>query len=374
MFPGPVKDTLVFSLDAVRTDGWLERVGIDIPNFEALCELLGERVFAFAMILGVRITALNVDRKTPEATIVEFITDGPTASFATAQRLSLYDFRRQLVSSLLVDEPPAKRPTKASDLEGIQKFIGLRYLLLAPLYGYALQDLALADDEATVTVLHDGEETLLTLDDFRMILHEHLEAELERSSPEDRDSIDLADVGLAEQAAATGDWSRVIELLRSWPAPLAVFLRTPEGQMLPPEPRALVAKGLGLLGTALVRLGEVGQGEDIFRLAVQFAADSAAASEVFRRLGEAMLDDDRPGEAIGPLRRALRLGEPNPEIWPLLARAFLARKRYVAAFACIESAKREGANEDDIAALLSDIEEALGPSLEAYRAHIGAGS
>ena len=69
--------------------------------------------------------------------------------------------------------------------------------------------------------------------------------------------------------------------------------------MLTPEPRALIAKGLGLLGTACVKLGETQQGEEVLRLGVQYAQDGAAAADIFRRLGEALLDDGRPGEAIG---------------------------------------------------------------------------
>ena len=35
-----------FSLDAVRTDGWFERIGEGIGSFQALCEIVGERFFA----------------------------------------------------------------------------------------------------------------------------------------------------------------------------------------------------------------------------------------------------------------------------------------------------------------------------------------
>ncbi len=118
----------------------------------------------------------------------------------------------------------------------------------------------------------------------------------------------------------------MIQLLGTWPAPLAIFLRTPEGQMLTPDARSLIAKGLGLLGTACVKLGEEHQGEEVMRLAVQYAHDGAAAGDIFRRLGEAMLEDGRAGEAIDPLRRAANLGAPPKQIWPLLARAFVQRK------------------------------------------------
>ena len=56
----------VFSLDAVRTDGWFERIGEGIGSFQALCEIVGERFFAFSMITGARITAVTVDRRNPD--------------------------------------------------------------------------------------------------------------------------------------------------------------------------------------------------------------------------------------------------------------------------------------------------------------------
>ena len=52
-----------FSLSAVLTDGWFERIGEGIGSFQALCDIVGEAFFAFSMITGVRITALTVDRR-----------------------------------------------------------------------------------------------------------------------------------------------------------------------------------------------------------------------------------------------------------------------------------------------------------------------
>ncbi len=52
----------IFPLDAVRTDGWFERIGEGIGSFQALCEIVGERFFAFSMITGARITAVTAAR------------------------------------------------------------------------------------------------------------------------------------------------------------------------------------------------------------------------------------------------------------------------------------------------------------------------
>ena len=68
-----------FSLSAVRTDGWFERIGEGIGSFQALCDIVGESFFAFSMITGVRITALTVDRRNPDNTLVDFVIATPGA-------------------------------------------------------------------------------------------------------------------------------------------------------------------------------------------------------------------------------------------------------------------------------------------------------
>lgn len=363
----------VFSLESVRTDGWLDRFGEDIANFEDLCEIVGERVFAFAAILSVRITSLAVHPDEAERTIVEFVLEDP-AGPVVPQRLTLSDFRGKLVAALLTDEPKAAPPSGPEDLDGLRLFLGVRHLLLAPLYGYRLTRLALSESEAILGFEANGEDEECSLDAFRALIREHLHDELERAARARGDAIDLGDVAHAEAAAEEGNWQRIVDLLRGWPTPLAGFLRTTEGQSLTLDTRALVAKGLGLLGTACVRLDERSQGEDIFRLAVQYAGHSQAGADIFRRLGESMLDGSRAGEAIAPLRRAIALGGELALIYPLLARAFLERGKFVAALACLDEAKKVGAKESSLAPLEEAVRNALGASLDAYRESTGDGS
>jgi hypothetical protein len=364
----------VFSLDAVRTDGWFERIGEGIGSFQALCEIVGERFFAFSMITGARITAVTVDRRNPDNTLVDFAVGvgSPEDLPADTQRLTLADFRRRLVGALLTDEMVAPIPTRETDLEGIQLFIGVRYLLLAPLYGYSLRQLTVNGESSELTLVRDGSEEKYDLDAFRMRVRAHVRDELERVASGNRGAIDLGRVADAEAASLEGDDAKVLNLLGSWPAPLAIFLRTPEGQMLAPEPRALIAKGLGLLGTACVRLGDVPQGEEIFRLGIQYAQDGVAAADIFQRLGEALMDDQRPAEAIGPLRRAIALGGNPKVLWPALCRAFYRRGRFVAAFATVREALAAGAQESDLAEEIRQLEAELGPKLTAWRALVAA--
>jgi tetratricopeptide (TPR) repeat protein len=362
--------TQEFSLDAVRTDGWFERIGEGIGSFQALCEIVGERFFAFSIIVGARITALTVDRRNPDLSLVDFVVGlGESENDLEPQRLTLADFRRRLVGALLVeDDKPAPAPTRETEIEVIQFYIGVRYLLLAPLYGYSLRKLVLDEDGPHLIVLHDGLEETHDLDSFRFRVRALVREELDRVATGSRSAIDLSKVTEAEGAALRGEWTKVVALLGTWPAPLAIFLRTPEGQMLTPDARALIAKGLGLLGSACVHLGEIEQAEEVFRIGIQYAQEGVAAADLFRRLGEALLQNNRPGEAIGPLRRALAFGGPATEVMPPLARAFAQRKRFVSAYACLRDALEAGVSERDIADELRQVEQALGVALTAWKA------
>ena len=55
-----------------------------------------------------------------------------------------------------------------------------------------------------------------------------------------------------ETAAAKGDQVRVLELLGAWPAPLAIFLRTPDGQMLNAETLGSIEYAVDHLAVRLI--------------------------------------------------------------------------------------------------------------------------
>jgi hypothetical protein len=359
-----------FELDSVRTDGWFERIGEGIGSFQALCEIVGERFFAFSIIVGARITALTVDRRNPELSLVDFVVGTPDQGDSSEpQRLTLADFRRRLVGALLVeDDREAPVPTRETDVEVIQLYIGVRYLLLAPLYGYSLRRLTIARDGVHLATLHNGAEEFHELDAFRFRVRALVREELDRLASGSRGAIDLSKVTEAEAAALERDWPKIIQLLGSWPAPLAIFLRTPEGQALTVDARGLIAKGLGLLGTACVEVGELEQAEEVFRIGIQYALEGVSAADLFLRLGTALLQSRRPGEAIGPLRRALAFGGPAASILPPLARAFLQRRKWVAGYACLRAALEAGVTEIEIGEDLRAAEGALGLPLTGWKA------
>jgi hypothetical protein len=257
-----------------------------------------------------------------------------------------------LVGALLTEDATPPAPERDTDVEAIQLHIGVRYLLLSPIYGYTLKKLIVEGRNSRLATLHDGVEETYDLHEFRARVRSHVRDELDRASAGQRGAIDLTKVAEAEIAAQKDDHAKVVNLLGAWPAPLAIFLRTPEGQMLTSDARALIAKGLGLLGTACARLGEEQQGEEVLRLGVQYAQD----------------------EAIGPLRRAATLGGPPGAIWPLLAKAFVRRKRYVAGFACVREARAAGVADADMVEEIRTIEASLGTALTAWRGMVATPS
>src|SRR5580692_6468229 len=206
-----------FDLDAVRTDGWFERIGEGIGSFQALCEIIGERFFAFSIIVGARITALTVDRRNPDLSLVDFVVGlGDADEGLEPQRLTLADFRRRLVGALLVeDDKPAPIPSRETEIEVIQLYIGVRYLLLAPLYGYSLRNLQLDQESAHLVLLHDGVEETHDLDAFRFRVRALVREELERVATGSRSAIDLSKVTEAEGAALRKEWGKVVQLLGS---------------------------------------------------------------------------------------------------------------------------------------------------------------
>lgn len=351
-------------LDAARADGWFERLGEGSPNFQQLCDVVGERFVAFSVIAGVRITALTIDRQSPDATLVDFFVGEDDRE----QRLPLGEFRRRLVSALLEDEPVPEDLPEEPAPEQLQAFIGFRYVLLAPLFGLRLLELRVGGDRPPYVVVNlGGAVDELPVEDFRDVIRGRIRAELARSRPTSPFSIDLAAIPHVEKAMEREDYDEVVRLLGAWPGPLALLLRTAEGQRLAPEVRATLARSLGYLGTAYVNKGRFEWAEEVMRLGIQWAQDGPAAGDLFRRMGQSCVVQGRFGEAIGLLRRAIRLGADKREALPLLAQCYRERQRWVAAAVCAEEAAALGAEPEEMREVLECAKEHLGDAWVRFR-------
>lgn len=363
----PDSERRLIRLDAVRADGWFERLGEGSPKFAQLCDVVGERFVAFAVIAGVRITALTVDRRSPDATLVDFV----VGEDEEEQRLALGEFRRRLAAALVTDDPLAETLPEEPRAEDIQAFIGFRYLLLAPIFGIGLDSLHVGGGEPPRIVVDlDGDIEEVYLDDLRDTIHARIRAEVDRYRPQSPFAIDLNVIPEAQAAVAGQDWERAVQLLGAWPGPLSLLLRTAEGQQLATDVRSTLARSLGLLGTAYAKLGRHEWADEVMRLGIQWGQEGPAAGELFGRLGQAHLERGRHGEAIGLLRRALALGAPQRDILPSLAESYAARGRWVAAAVCAEEAIATGASRDAVAGVLAEAHAKLGAAWETFRARV----
>jgi tetratricopeptide (TPR) repeat protein len=105
-----------------------------------------------------------------------------------------------------------------------------------------------------------------------------------------------------------------------------------------------IAEGLVLLGSAFKERDRRTWAEELFRLGLVFVRDGAHAGGLFYHLGLLLSEEERYGEAIGHLRRALALGVEAKLIFPALGRAFLRRRKFVPAAALLEGALAHGAD------------------------------
>jgi hypothetical protein len=358
-------ETRTFRLDEVRADGWFERLGEGSPTFSQLCDVVGPRFVAFAVVAGVRITAVSVDARVQDASLIDFTLgeSGPT------QRLPLGEFRRRLAAALLADEEPDRPLPAHPKTDDLTALIGFRYVLLSPIFGIKLRELRVSGGGKTARVVVDlgGAIDEIEVGELRDVIKDRIRAEAARSRPQSPFAIDLNAVPEALRAASAGDHEKVIEVLGAWPGPLSLLLRTAEGQSLSPEVRSTLARALGVLGSAYVALDRVDWAQEVLRLGIQWGQDGPAAGDLFRRLGEAHASKARHGEAIGHFRRAIQLGSPRRDVLPLLATAFAARQRHLAAIVCVEEAIAEGASEASIADVRSEAIGALGEPWARYK-------
>jgi tetratricopeptide (TPR) repeat protein len=360
----------VVTLDDIRADGWFEQLGEDLPELDQLCQVVGRRFVAFSFITGVRISSVAYDPHSPHSSLVDFTLTGSEE----VQRLALADLRERLGAALLTaesDEPDLPLEPSSDD---IRRYIGRRYLLLAPLFGLGLEALELGGEQEPMLRLKLGTSTeAISVQGLRDVIHNAIRSELARSRPNQPFSIDFKRVPAAEAANARGDFDETVTLLGSWPGPLSMFLRTPQGQALGNAERAKLVRALCALGEAYLRKRQTEWAEDVLRLGIQFGQELPAAAPAFALLGHARVEGGRYGEGIGLLRRALSLGGNARDVLPDLARCFVERKRYVAAMALLDDAVAAGVSPESLSALREQVVQALGPAHARYREFVDKG-
>ena len=134
----------VFNLRAARADDWFEKVATSAPNFEQLCDAIGRKYVAFALVAGVRITALAIDPRHSDNTQVTFA----IGDHGEEHTMALPDFRRALTQALVQPDDLIDPPSDLSNTEAVQRYLGVRYLLLAPIFGISVHELRVGGDKS----------------------------------------------------------------------------------------------------------------------------------------------------------------------------------------------------------------------------------
>jgi hypothetical protein len=125
-----MNDRRHYPLTAVSADGWFDKLGESSPSFRQLCDAIGKQFLAYSVIAGVRITAVSIDQRSQDASLVDFMLDDQQE-----HRLALGEFRRRVAATMLAEEPVPDSLPPAPTPEDLQGFLGGRFVLLAPLFG-----------------------------------------------------------------------------------------------------------------------------------------------------------------------------------------------------------------------------------------------
>jgi hypothetical protein len=331
----------VASVASFRLDGWFEKIAAHIENFSRISELLGERFLAYAIILGLSLRSVAVDPLSPANTTIEFsVTDD------AIQTLPLGEFRMRLVQAVLHDPRTPMRLELPLGPEAAVGLLGGRMMLLAPLFGMSIENVAVVSTDPKaprilVGYYSEGGFSFLELRQFEEFIRAKVRRDL-AGTWEQPFKLDLGLVDKARSAAGVGDVDAVISALEAWPGLLSILYRTQVGQDLADEQRALIAEGLLLLGQAFERRDRESWSEELYRLGLQYMKEGPFAARLYQSMGELMLRKERAGEAIGVLRRAVAMDRPENEIVPLLGRAFFEVDKIIPAAVFLEQAASKG--------------------------------
>jgi len=342
-------DGIAVDLAPYAAGDWFDSMVRTIEGFEEVCDLVGYKFVAFAMIAGLSLRAVNHNTESPADSTVEFSIGGEDA----VKEMNIEEFRRSLLVSMGSPDA-AEGPARLSRLptrEELSSLVGARYFLLAPLYGIRLSTLYIVDPKEgpagyDVAFEHAGAMKRRPLASLREELRGLVGKERVRErEPSGKFSAEA--IASAEKALETGNPGAAIEHLRDWVAFVRNYRVAGGIAQFTEEPEAGFTRGLLLSGRAYRLLRRNRMAEDIMRFSLQILPASAHKPTFFFELAQIMMSEGRYGEAIAPLRRVLAMGLPRSLVSPLLARALLECDRLVGAFLLFGELNREGLLDDE---------------------------
>ncbi|MGB5810697.1 MAG: tetratricopeptide repeat protein [Polyangiales bacterium] len=355
----------VFDLAAARPEGWYEEVIKQSKDFKAASELIGRATLGLALVAGVRIVSVSRDPRGDDMNKIEFAM-GPGAA---VREVTLAEFRQVVGATLLAPLQTQPLPPDPG-IEALQAYIGGRYMLEASLFEVQPLELRLESGLAEIALQFNELRHVLALEDFRDVIDERVRSELGMQRPSGEFSIDLAVADRAREASEAGDFARTITLLNPWLTPISMLLRTGEAEELAEDVHLQLSSSLDLLGSAYAELGDFEAANEVLRLGIQWAGDSEKAAGLYLALGGASVSSAKYGEAIGLLRRAIRLGADEARALPLLAEALEARDQTLAAMVCVNRALEVGSEGVELEEAAARLRARLGEPWVCFSSHI----
>ena len=355
---------LLVDLQPFVVDTWFESMIKRIDGFEEVCDVVGYRFMAFSLIIGINLRAVMHNPEFPSESTVEFLIQGEKES----QETPIEDFRKMLLVSLLSDDPPPSPVPTPPSRDEVARLVGVRYLLLAPLYSVRPRKLYILDQELgtdgySVVFDHDGETREWSLERFREFLRDFVSEEQVRE-PAAKGRFASEDVNSAEKALSAGNPERALEYLRDWILFVRNYRLTGSVAQLVKEPDALFARGLLLTGRAYRLLDRKRLSEDLLRFSIQLLPSGATLPKFYYELAIIMMEEKRFGEAIGPLRQALKLGLSHERVYPHLGEALMKCDRVVGAALVLGELNREGLLGEAGQASFKECLKKMGPARE----------
>lgn len=353
---------LLVNLEPFVVDTWFESMIKRIDGFEEVCDVVGYRFMAFSLIIGINLRAVMHNPEFPSESTVEFTIQGENES----QEAPIEDFRKMLLVSLLSDDPPPSPVKTPPSRDEVARVVGVRYFLLSPLYNVRPRKLYIVDQELgtdgyTISFDHDGDIREWSLERFREFLRDFVSEERVQE-PAARGKFAAEDVRTAEKSLAAGNPERALEYLRDWILFVRNYRLTGSVAQLVKEPDALFARGLLLTGRAYRLLDRKRLSEDLLRFSIQLLPSGAMLPKFYYELAVIMMEEKRYGEAIAPLRHALRLGLPHERAYPHLGEAFMRTDRIVGAALILGELNREGLLTPEGQKLFEKVLRKMGPT------------
>ncbi|MEI8259678.1 MAG: hypothetical protein WCJ30_28765, partial [Deltaproteobacteria bacterium] len=159
---------LEIDLEAVRADGWFDRVIAGVPALERLTASLGDALVALSLAAGFKIQNASVERTTGEVAQLTWVRED-ASGVETSGGGPPATLRSEVLAALIGEaESTDDPPEPGDDAEIVKAFIGNRYVMLAPLFGLSLRRLLLDPvGEPRIVAAHDGIDEVVTVKQLR---------------------------------------------------------------------------------------------------------------------------------------------------------------------------------------------------------------